>query len=98
MPDIKREGATTTVQPEVSLVIAAYNSARDIEGTLEKVQAYFGQQPYAHEVIVVNDGSTDDTEVILQTVSRRYPELQVLTNLHNRGKGFSIKKGILEAT
>jgi len=86
------------VRPEVSLVVASYNGVREIEGTLGKVQAYFGSQPYAAEVVVVNDGSTDATAAALDVFSRRYPELKVLVNHRNMGKGYAIQKGMLEAS
>src|SRR6516165_8027847 len=86
------------MQPKMSLVIASYNSGCEIEKTLCHVQQYFGRQPYQHEVLVVNDGSTDTTEASLHGFSRHYPELRVLVNRKNMGKGYAIKKGILEAT
>jgi len=87
-----------SMRPEVSLVIASYNSRDEIERTLCRVQEYLGKQPYLHEVLVVDDGSTDGTEAALLDFSQHYPELQVLGNGRNMGKGYSIKKGVLEAT
>ena len=84
-------------QPDVSLVMASYNGIGEIEETLRKLQAYFEKQGYVHEVIVVNDGSSDDTEAALHGFSLRYPELKILSNGRNMGKGYSIKKGVLEA-
>lgn len=85
------------MRPDVSLVIASYNSGGEIEATLGKVQTYFEKQPYSHEVIVVNDGSTDATEAALHTFSLCYPDLKILAHGRNMGKGYSIKKGVLEA-
>lgn len=86
------------MRPDVSLVIASYNSVGEIKRTLGKVQAYFEKQGYPHEVIVVNDGSTDGTKAALQDFVPGYPELRVFTNDRNMGKGYSVTKGILEAT
>jgi dolichyl-phosphate beta-glucosyltransferase len=86
------------MRPALSLVIATYNSGDEIERTLCRLQEYFGKQPYLHEVLVVNDGSTDGTEAALLNRSQNYPELQVLANSRNMGKGYSVKKGVLEAT
>jgi len=83
--------------PEVSLVIGAYNCEDEIGKTLEEVQRYFKNQPYSHEVIVVNDGSSDGTEAILRIGIQGYPELRVFTNERNQGKGYSVKRGIREA-
>jgi dolichyl-phosphate beta-glucosyltransferase len=86
-----------TMRPEVSLVIASYNGGCELERTLCRVQRYFGDQPYLHEVLVVNDGSTDTTGACLHALSLHYPELKVLVNRRNMGKGYSIKRGVLEA-
>lgn len=86
------------MKPEVSLVIASYNGGCEIERTLCRVQQFFEKQPYAHEVLVVNDGSIDTTESCLHAFARRYPELRVLGNSRNMGKGYSVKRGVLEAS
>ncbi|MBI3325453.1 MAG: glycosyltransferase, partial [Nitrospinae bacterium] len=86
------------MRPEVSLVIGSYNNGEEIRGTLVNVRAYFEKQPYSHEVIVVNDGSTDGTKAILQEFMPSYPALRVVTNSKNMGKGYSVRRGILEAT
>jgi dolichyl-phosphate beta-glucosyltransferase len=86
------------MRPDVSLVVAAYNSATEIEQSLASVRAYFDKQPYPHEVIVVNDGSSDGTAAILAAISRDYPQLRNLDNRGNLGKGHSIKRGVLRAT
>jgi dolichyl-phosphate beta-glucosyltransferase len=84
------------MRPVVSLVIASYNGRGEIERTLCRLQQHFAKQPYSHEVLVVDDGSTDATAASLRALARRYPELRVLVNPRNMGKGYSIKKGVLE--
>jgi dolichyl-phosphate beta-glucosyltransferase len=86
------------MKPLVSLVIPSYNSAQDISQSLHKVQAYFAKQSYIHEVIVVNDGSQDHTAVFLKALAEDYPELVALHNHRNMGKGYSIRKAILESS
>lgn len=86
------------VQPDLSLVIAAYNCTGEIAETLSRLQAYFEKQGYGHEVIVVDDGSSDATAATLHDCTLRYPELKTLGNERNMGKGYAIKKGILQAT
>jgi glycosyltransferase involved in cell wall biosynthesis len=86
------------MRPDVSLVVAAYNGAAEIEETLAAVRAYFDKQPYPHEVVVVNDGSTDGTRAVLAAIARDYPQLRVLDNAANVGKGASIRRGVLAAT
>jgi dolichyl-phosphate beta-glucosyltransferase len=83
---------------EVTLVIPSYNAGDEIERTLGRLRAFFEQQPYGHELIVVNDGSCDRTQAALTTISSAYPELRVLVNGRNMGKGYSVKRGMLEAT
>jgi dolichyl-phosphate beta-glucosyltransferase len=86
------------MRPDVSLVIAAYNSAAEIELTLTSVRAHLDKQPFPHEVVVVNDGSTDATADVLEAIARDYPQLRVLDNGKNLGKGASIRAGVLRAT
>jgi dolichyl-phosphate beta-glucosyltransferase len=85
-----------TTRADVALVIASYNSGTEIEQTLERVRSYLDEQPYSHEIIVVNDGSTDPTTVSLERFSLRCAELRVLVNGRNTGKGYSVTRGVLE--
>jgi glycosyltransferase involved in cell wall biosynthesis len=80
-------------EPFLSIVIPAYNEARRIESSLEAIQGYVRSRNFAVEAIVVDDGSTDST---VEVVSRR-PEIRVLRNDRNRGKGFSVRHGVLKA-
>jgi dolichyl-phosphate beta-glucosyltransferase len=85
------------MRPLVSLVLPSYNGVDEILETLQKTQAYFAKQPYIHEVIVINDGSQDHTAAALKALMAGYPELVIRHNDRNRGKGYSIKRGVLEA-
>jgi dolichyl-phosphate beta-glucosyltransferase len=78
-------------QPYLSVVIPAYNEERRLPGTLAAIAAYLAAQPYASELIVVDDGSTDATVAV---ASR--PGVQVL-RLDHRGKGFAVRAGALAA-
>jgi dolichyl-phosphate beta-glucosyltransferase len=86
------------MKPLVSLVIPSYNSAEEMPQTLRTVQAYFAKQSYVHEVIVVNDGSQDHTAATLKALAEDYPELVALHNDLNMGKGYSIRRAILESS
>jgi dolichyl-phosphate beta-glucosyltransferase len=91
-------GEAIAMRPDVSLVIAAYNGGADLERSLTGIRAYFDKQPYPHEVIVVDDGSTDATGHVLDAVARDYPQLTVVHNTRNSGKGYAIRTGVLRAT
>ena len=81
----------------LSIVIPAYNEAERIEQTLETVRSYLQSQPLRAEVVVVNDGSRDRTGSLVATCARHWPDLRLVDNLRNLGKGFSIRNGALEA-
>jgi dolichyl-phosphate beta-glucosyltransferase len=85
--------------PEVflSVVIPAYNEGERIGATLDKIRKYLASKQFVAETIVVDDGSTDNTADLLRTVQDVWPEFRILTNPRNRGKGFSVRRGVLEA-
>lgn len=82
----------------LSIVIPAYNEAKRLPRTLEQIYAYLQQRFWEPaEVIVVDDGSTDETAQIVLEFARRVPSVQLLQNPGNRGKGYSVKHGVLQA-
>jgi dolichyl-phosphate beta-glucosyltransferase len=85
------------LDPAYSIVIPAYNESARLGGTLEKVLAYVHARGWNAEVIVVNDGSRDNTEEIARQFAERYPTLRVVNNPGNRGKGYSVRNGMLHA-
>jgi len=78
-------------------VIPAYNEAQGIEAALRSVTAYLGAQAFRSELIVVDDGSIDGTDAILERCRSAHPSLRVLGNPSNLGKGGSVKRGMLAA-
>jgi len=82
--------------PTYSIVIPAYNESARIGATLEKVLAYIAQRGWNAEVIVVNDGSRDSTVEIVRCAERN-PALRLIENPGNRGKGYSVRNGMLNA-
>lgn len=84
-------------RPEVSIVIPAYNEARRLSRGLERVREYLQAQRLDAEVIVVDDGSTDATAQLAEQFRAALPSLRVLRNDTNRGKGYSVRRGMLEA-
>jgi dolichyl-phosphate beta-glucosyltransferase len=82
-------------RPKLSVVIPAYNEEDRIRPTIESIDAYLEKQPYAYEVIVVSDGSTDRTvEVVKEYQRATMKELKLNANPINHGKGFAVRDGI----
>lgn len=83
--------------PYLSVVIPAYNEALRVGSTLEKARQYIQTRNYPAELIVVDDGSSDSTPAILEEARHQIPAMRVLRNEPNRGKGYSVRRGVLEA-
>jgi len=83
--------------PTLSIVMPAYNEAERIAITLDKVMRYAEQRGAKTEVIVVNDGSSDNTADIVREQAGRHPALRLVDNPGNRGKGYSVRNGMLHA-
>lgn len=80
-----------------SLIIPAYNESARLGSTLERVLAYVHAQGWNAEVIVVNDGSRDNTAEIVKSFAAKDPILRLVENPGNRGKGYSVRNGMLNA-
>jgi glycosyltransferase involved in cell wall biosynthesis len=80
-----------------SIVIPAYNEGERLGATLEKVLGYVRAQRWDAEVIVVNDGSRDNTAELVRGFAVREPGLRLVENPGNRGKGYSVRNGMLSA-
>jgi dolichyl-phosphate beta-glucosyltransferase len=82
-----------------SIVIPAYNEGARLGATLEKVLGFVRAQGWNAEVevIVVNDGSRDNTAALVREFAEREPMLRLVENPGNRGKGYSVRNGMLNA-
>jgi dolichyl-phosphate beta-glucosyltransferase len=82
-----------------SIVIPAYNEGKRLGATLEKVLGYVRLQGWNAEVevIVVNDGSRDDTAEIVRGFAAKDAAVRLVENPGNRGKGYSVRNGMLSA-
>jgi glycosyltransferase involved in cell wall biosynthesis len=78
-------------------VIPAYNEGARIERTLERVMSCVEKQGWDAEVLVVDDGSTDSTPQIVERWMERHSRLNLIKNEGNRGKGYSVRNGLLQA-
>jgi dolichyl-phosphate beta-glucosyltransferase len=81
--------------PALSVVIPAYNEALRLPATLVRVKEHLGRLGVAHEVVVVDDGSTDATSAVARAAGEG---VRVLRHEPNRGKGYAVRRGMLAAT
>ena len=81
---------------KLSVVIPAYNEENRVPKTLEAVSEYLSGK-YDYEIIVVDDGSADMTAEICSRFFKSGGRGRVIKNSRNRGKGFSVRRGMLEA-
>jgi dolichyl-phosphate beta-glucosyltransferase len=81
----------------LSVIMPAYNEEKLIKSTLIEVDDFLSKQGYNYEIIVVDDGSKDGTSNILNNLQPTIKNLFVLKNDFNRGKGYSVKNGMLAA-
>jgi len=95
LPD---EHSPTDFSPQYSIVIPAFNEAARIESTLQKIIAYITAKQWDAEIILVNDGSDDGTVEIVEKYARTHRRLRLISNPGNRGKGYSVRNGMLHAT
>jgi glycosyltransferase involved in cell wall biosynthesis len=83
--------------PELSIIVPAFNEELRLPATLEKIARYIEREQKNIEVIVVDDGSADRTAGVAESFRGKIAQLRVLANGANRGKGFSVRHGSLEA-
>lgn len=81
----------------LSVIIPVYNEEKTIKDTLLDVNNFFANKNYNGELIIVDDGSIDDTVAIAGKLKSIIKNLVILENEKNYGKGYSVKRGILEA-
>jgi dolichyl-phosphate beta-glucosyltransferase len=82
---------------DLSIVIPAYNEEPRLPETLRRIAEYLPTLRLRTEVLVVDDGSTDRTAAVAESFHGKLTGLRVLSNGTNRGKGYSVRHGMLEA-
>jgi glycosyltransferase involved in cell wall biosynthesis len=83
-------------QPVLSIVVPAFNEAARIGSSIRQIDAFMRQSPVSCELIVVDDGSKDNTSDIV--TQARVPGLRLLRNDENHGKGYTVRQGVLAAS
>ncbi|MGB6743661.1 MAG: dolichyl-phosphate beta-glucosyltransferase [Terracidiphilus sp.] len=83
--------------PKYSIVIPAYNESARIPATLRSVVECVRSNGWPAEILVVDDGSRDATAEVVRAFAADAPEVRLIRNPGNRGKGFSVRNGLLQA-
>ena len=81
--------------PDLSVVVPAYNEAENVENLAAEISAALAG--IAHEMIFIDDASTDDTKSVLIDMKTRFPRLRVLSHRQNSGQSRGVRSGILAA-
>jgi glycosyltransferase involved in cell wall biosynthesis len=82
---------------QLSVVVGCYNAARHLEKRILELVAFLNGINRDYEVLIVEDGSVDDSLPILRRLEATMPSINVLRNPRNMGKGYSIRNGILNS-
>ncbi len=81
----------------LSVIIPAYNEADKISATLLDIDKYLSKQKYPYEIIVISDGSTDNTVQVVKKTQELVKNIKIIDNKENHGKGHVVKQAMLEA-
>ena len=84
-------------QPRYSIIVPAYNEKARIGKTLEQILAHLRQQAWNAEIVIVDDGSRDETFQIATQYASENPQVRIIQNPGNQGKGYSVRNGMLNA-
>lgn len=88
-------------KPYLSIIIPAYNEGskreNEFEKHMEEIGKYFRDKNLSYEVIIVNDGSKDNTTEVSRSFSRYVSKLEVIDRKENRGKWYSVREGLMKA-
>lgn len=84
--------------PRYSIVVPAYNEAERLTSSLQRILTYIEESKWSAEIIIVNDGSRDETAAMVKEFAERSPIVRLIENPGNRGKGYSVRNGMLSAS
>lgn len=83
--------------PRLSIVVPAYDEEKRLGASLKRMLAYFDSVRYPFEILVVDDGSQDNTARLVNTIAACRPQVRLLSYKSNRGKGYAVRYGMLQA-
>lgn len=87
-----------TKTPYLSVIIPCYNEMANLErGVLDHVVEYFDKKKFSYEIIIAEDGSTDESRAFVDDFSKKHPQVRILHNKHI-GKAGGVTKGMIEST
>ena len=85
------------MKSSVSVIVPAYNEESRIPSTLERLCEYLKCHFREFEIIIVDDGSSDDTASVVKALSLKLEELKLIQYEKNMGKGYAVRKGVLSS-
>jgi dolichyl-phosphate beta-glucosyltransferase len=85
------------VRPDTTIVIAAYNEEKRLAQSLRNIERYQAATGHPVEIIVVDDGSTDNTAQLVTMLSQEVQGLRLISYPRNRGKGYALRTGVLSS-
>lgn len=89
--------APVSESPRYSIIVPAYNESLRIGDTLKGIVEYVRTHAWNAEIVAVDDGSKDNTSQIVTEFAAANPEVRLIRNPGNQGKGFSVRNGMLNA-
>jgi glycosyltransferase involved in cell wall biosynthesis len=90
--------APMATRTALTLILPCYNEAERLPQTLTAYLAQLSRQPGEVEVLVVDDGSTDQTFAVAQAIAAQDDRVRIIRSQPNHGKGFGVRTGMLQAT
>ncbi len=79
----------------LSIVVPAYNEEKNISNAISRITKFFTGKKLEHELIIVNDGSTDRTANVVEKIARKNKRIILVNNPMNMGKGYAVKNGVM---
>ncbi len=85
-------------KPYLSIIVPAYNEAERLPKTLLDMDKRLEPAPYSYEIVVVSDGSKDNTAEVVEKMKKLVRNLKLIDNTENKGKGGVVRQGMLLAS